>query len=610
MAPSTPSFSAVVSYSWSGNQAPSRVSFQAILSLRLHTPGAAVEWLLIWQSPPIVCGPNIFSNKQIIPGTGRHPLDGWVRILLHAPGDEHECYAFADVPSAALVAPTAHQQTMAVGDSLLRVSICAAPPSPDARAASASANFTNIDGTLPQGATSPTNSTAVALARRISPSERNHLSSTTTSSNISPPSRLDDATLGAPPHSHTGGASTATSMVGFSSVSASSNTSPKRLDFLTNSSPATSPNLLLVQERDSLLHEARTRIAHLEGEITVLNAAKNNNTSSSLNNLKNAHAEAHDATARAAREIKMRLAMDARRVAAEERCVELMKSLREVEMDKLAAAEAAATSSSRGGGVNLGGNVAATAAAVQAATLAAVTSTATATIETLRAALVASQAQSASLASTLEMTCQAANQVCQMTTASVATFGPLTIPSRDLSSLASSYKFDAISVRALSNKMIPAVKAVSASMSRGDMALISLCNYSALQAAASETCALHPRLVENWKRCVDFELATRHAVERGKDDSAAATVTSLEERANLVREWEAYSQHWEQRGREAERVVSEWEKAHKSVVRSRDDTIAELNLVRGQLDSSKAYLQAIGHGAASLGGGGGGKART
>ena len=81
----------------------------------------------------------------------------------------------------------------------------------------------------------------------------------------------------------------------------------------------------------------------------MLNAAKNNNVSS-LNNLKNAQTEAQDATARAAREIKMRLAMDSRRVTAEERCAELLKTLREVEMEKLAAVEAATSLSARAGG--------------------------------------------------------------------------------------------------------------------------------------------------------------------------------------------------------------------------------------------------------------------
>ena len=177
----------------------------------------------------------------------------------------------------------------------------------------------------------------------------------------------------------------------------------------------------------------------------------------------------------------------------------------------------------------------------------------------------------------------------------VASLSQPTVPSRDLAALASTFKFDAVAVCALSNTRVPAAKASvsAAALTRSDAALTNLCNYSALQAAAGNAHTLVPRLVEGWKRCFDAELVSRHAAERDRDDSAVANVSSLEERANLVREWEAYSQHWEQRGREAERVITEWEKAHKCVVKEYAD-------VRGQLDSTKAYLTAIGHGAASI----------
>ena len=54
-------------------------------------------------------------------------------------------------------------------------------------------------------------------------------------------------------------------------------------------------------------------------------------------------------------------------------------------------------------------------------------------------------------------------------------------------------------------------------------------------------------------------------------------------------------QHWETRGREAERVVTEWEKAHASVTRERDDAARDARAAQATADAQRAYLIGIGH---------------
>jgi hypothetical protein len=560
-----PPSSAVVSYTWSGNDAPSRVSFQAVLSMRLHNPGAAVEWMLLWQSPTLVCGPSQFSSKQIVAGAGRHPLDGWVRMLLHSPGDEHECYAFADVPSAALVAPTAHQQTMKVGESLMRVSIGLAPASPPAESRVV---LGNIEGTLPSVLTS--GSGAIALAHRTSPTESRAAMAEEPTPREAASTRVTEVSLLNAPTAPVGS---------ISSVS------PKRLHFLQTDVPAESheTNNTPASLRQDL-REVRARLGALEAELAS-ERAKNASLVKDMAASKVAVASASDAQARATREMKMRIAMDTRRTAAEERCAELVKQLRDLESQNLAAKATQAGDTSTL--TNQPANPSEAASGP--------------TVDALRTALKAAQAQSAALSTSLENVCRAVSQVCSATSASIATFGQSTVPSRDLAAVALSFNFDHIAVRAASNKLLPAAKTLA--LSRSDSAAVQLCNYSSLQASGAEASQLLPRLIESWKRCVDAEIAARHIAERARDDTASSNASALEERAALVREWEAYSQHWEHRGREAERIVNEWEKAHKTVVRSRDEAVKELGDVRSQLESTKAYLFAIGHGAATTRGG-------
>jgi hypothetical protein len=367
-------------------------------------------------------------------------------------------------------------------------------------------------------------------------------------------------------------------------VGSISSVSPKRLHFLQTDASAEShdtnntPAATLRQE----LRDVRARLGALEAELAA-ERAKNSSLVKDMAASKVAVASASDAQARATREMKMRIAMDARRTAAEERCADLVKQLRDLESQNLAAKASQADSST------LTNQPASPSEAGAGPTL-----------DALRTALKAAQAQSAALSTSLENVCRAVSQVCSTTSASIATFGQSTVPSRELAAVALSFNFDHIAVRAASNKLVPAAKTLA--LSRSDSSAVQLCNYSSLQACGAEASQLLPKLIESWKRCVDAEIAARHIAERARDDTASSNASALEERAALVREWEAYSQHWEHRGREAERIVNEWEKAHKTVVRSRDEAVKELGDARSQLESTKAYLTAIGHGAAMTGG--------
>lgn len=95
--------------------------------------------------------------------------------------------------------------------------------------------------------------------------------------------------------------------------------------------------------------------------------------------------------------------------------------------------------------------------------------------------------------------------------------------------------------------------------------------------------------------------------------------TLLEERSKLVRDWEQYASHWETRGREAERLLTEFEKSYDvqqqqltSITKERDDLKYDNENLRNDLQqlrtlsetainesvSLRDYLTALGHGAA------------
>ena len=95
--------------------------------------------------------------------------------------------------------------------------------------------------------------------------------------------------------------------------------------------------------------------------------------------------------------------------------------------------------------------------------------------------------------------------------------------------------------------------------------------------------------------------------------------TLFEERSKLVRDWEQYASHWENRGREAERLNIEWEKSFDTqqqqlvnISKERDDIKHNNEILQNDLQqlrtlsetaiqesmSLRDYLTALGHGAA------------
>ena len=75
--------------------------------------------------------------------------------------------------------------------------------------------------------------------------------------------------------------------------------------------------------------------------------------------------------------------------------------------------------------------------------------------------------------------------------------------------------------------------------------------------------------------------------------SSAAASTELAARTSLVREWEEYALHWEERGREAERVCAESEERAEAAQQAAAAAVNEANVCRAALSTAQTELTAL-----------------
>jgi len=118
-------------------------------------------------------------------------------------------------------------------------------------------------------------------------------------------------------------------------------------------------------------------------------------------------------------------------------------------------------------------------------------------------------------------------------------------------------------------------------------------------------------LVRSLGACLEVNVGEREAVERERESIRSEGLATIEERSNLVRDWQKYAEHWEGRGREAEKLLGEWSKAYASLEKQKNELLEALQMQAGGGGGggSGGRAAAIG-GAAAAGGEGGASASS
>lgn len=284
-----------------------------------------------------------------------------------------------------------------------------------------------------------------------------------------------------------------------------------------------------------------------------------------------------DAQGRAAREIKLRQASEARRVALEEELERCKGDLRAQESARMAQSREIEEARHAIGLVEtLGKRSQAAEAALEELRRGGSTSAASA------AAAASATAAVKSLSSTLERLLSSVVEACN---AGSRLSPPLGEVSLSLTS-------------ASLTSPVPALGAVGAGDPPLDPPLATLCLRGNKASSAVGEVVVALGLV------VEGERVKRVGAER-----------EVEERSKLIRDWQKYAEHWEARGREAEALVGEWQKAYAGNEKARVEAVnalkvshsAQLLLQQQQQQMpSTPTAPSSGSSSSSSGGGGGG----
>ncbi len=629
--------SSSVSWSWSGfgTQGPAS-GFPATLTVALHTGTA---WLTLW-SAPLECGTAASNGAGSFPVPRSHSFDGWSRLLLHAPGRDSEVYAFSDVPSAMLLCRPSHPEAthvMVVGEgaaaATLRVKIVGVNAEPVATVTAPTR--LPAPAAAPRAAEAAPPAPAPAAGRASPPPHHQQQHHNNTGSHTSAPlargrtSPPPDAGPHAPLSHEAADALGATArersarsaqMGDVDGLAARGSPSPPpRGPPAPAGAPATPPS-----PPPGALAVAEARVAKAEGDAAAANAragalaAELRVLESRVAVLAAAAASAPppgavnaDAVGRAAREHKLRLAMDERRALAESQLAALRVQLRVLETSKMA--DAAAAADARAAIAH------ADAAAARAARAEAAAAEERARAERAEATAAAADAARKAAEEAADAARRAAAEGCEAAEARAAAAAaaapseaPAPAPPRPADPPPATAPGGELF--AMLSRLLAAVSTACAAAAPASPTCASIARSFSLPAegsagaggarlllAGEAAALLLPDLVTALVGAAGAAEDARAAGASAAADADAAHARALDERARLVRDWQKYAEHWESRGREAETLVVEWEAAYRAVVREKTEREEELVAVR----AGRAGSGAPAGGAASATGGDG-----